>query len=81
MELPVHLLIGLGNTLDAADNVQRGQQIHIPPAGVSDETQNGVLGAFADVDVQIHAAQPSDELLTLCGGGSVLQNCDHKIIS
>ena len=78
VELPVHLLVGFRDPLDALDDLQGAQQLHVHPAGVADETQDGDLGTLGNVDIQVHAPQPGDKVIPLGGGGSVLENCDHK---
>ena len=81
MEFPVGLLKRLRNALDGFHDFKALQKIHIHAAGIADEAQNGDLLAFGNVYVKIHAFQPINKMLSLFGGGSVLQNSNHNLIS
>ena len=78
VEFPVGLFEWLGNPLDGFHHIQTFQQFHIHPAGISDQSQHGDLCAFGNVNVQIHALQPIDQMLHLFLGGTVFENGDHR---
>ena len=77
VELPVSLLEGLGNTLDGFDNFQAVQQFHIHATGVANQAQDGHLSTLRDMDIQIHASQPVNQVVCLFGGSSVFQDSNH----
>ena len=57
------------------------QKIDVHPAGVADQTENGDLRAFGNVNVQIHIFEPVHKVLDLGGRGAVFQYCDHCLTS
>ena len=77
MKFPVRLLERLGNPLYTLNDFQAAKQFHVHPAGVPDQSQDGDLGAFRNVNIQILMFQPGNQMGRLLGGGSVFQNCDH----
>ena len=77
MEFPVGLLKGLGHPFDGFHNFQAVQQLHVHPAGVADEAQNGDLLALGDVNIQMHGFEPIYQVAGLIRGGAVLQYRNH----
>ena len=79
MELSVRLLEGFRDTLDGLHHFQAFQQVHIHPAGVAHQAQNGHFRTFGNMDIQIHGFQPAYQVLGLFGGGAGFQNRDHNL--
>ena len=81
VEFPVGLLERLRDPLDGLNHFQTFQKIDVHPAGVADQTENGDLRAFGNVNVQIHIFEPVHKVLDLGGRGAVFQYCDHCLTS
>ena len=72
MELPVRLLERFRDPFDCFNDFQALQKLNIDTAGIADETQNGDLSAFGNMDIQIHIFQPCHQMGGLTGGSAVL---------
>ena len=70
----------LGHALDTVDDVEAGDKIHIDARRVADESEDRLIIALGDVDVQAKIFQPADELVTALLGDAVLQDYDHNVI-
>ena len=81
MELPAALLIGLSDALDRLDDVEGRDEVHVDPACVSDETENGVFMPFGNVDVKPLGLEPADKMFLLFGGRVSFKYRDHLIFS
>ena len=77
MEFPVGALEGLLDALDRLHDVQRGDQIHVHAAGISDQADDGVVLALGDVQPEAVALQPVGEVFHLVFIDLVLEQNNH----
>ena len=77
VELAVAALEGLGDPLYGFHDLQTAHQVHVHPAGVAYEAQDGLIGAHGDVDLQSQVFQPANELVPLVVGHAVFEYNYH----
>ncbi len=77
MELAVRLLVGLGDALDAVDDVHGLEQEGIDLRGVADDADDGLVLAFGDVGPESPVLDPGHEMGQLLLGGALLHDCYH----
>ena len=79
MELAVAALERLRDALDGINDAKTGDKVHIDPARVAHETENGLILADGGVDLQSLLLQPVNKLVFLLFGSAVFQNDDHRL--
>ena len=79
VELAVAALEGLGHALDAVDDAEARDQVHVHAGRVADEAEHGLVFALGNVDGQALALEPVDELLALCCFHAMFEYDDHDV--
>lgn len=79
VELAVAALERLRDALDGIYDAKTGDKVHIDPARVTHETENGLILADGGVDLQSLLLQPVNKLVFLLFGSAVFQNDDHRL--
>ena len=59
------------------DDVHGSQQFQIDLLGVAYQTQNRIIVAHGDVDLQALIFQPLDQVVQLSSGDSIFHSSDH----
>ena len=77
VELAVAALEGLAHALDAVDDAEAADQIHVHVGRVADETEHGLIFALGNVDDQPLSLEPVDELRALCRFHAMFEYDDH----
>ena len=77
MELSVAALEGICHRLDGVYDIETCNEILVNLRSVAHETENGLIAAYGDVDINALTFQPSDKLLLFFFLSSVLQNYYH----
>jgi hypothetical protein len=77
MELSVGLLERFRYPFDSVHDFKAVQQLHIHPAGIADQSQNGYMGAFRNMNIQVHSLQPANQVFGLFSGSAALEDCYH----
>ena len=81
MEFAAGFFERLAHALDGIDDRQAFNQLHIHMGGVADKSEDRVLAALGDVDLEVLGFQPGDKVVALLPGYAGLQYCDHGVFS
>ena len=77
MELAVAALEGLSHALDAVDDAEAADQVHVHAGRVADEAEHGLVFSLGNVDGQALTLEPVDELLALCCFHAMFEYDNH----
>ena len=77
MEFSVAAFEGVAYGLDGVNDIETCNEVLVHLRGVADKTENGLIAAYGDVDINALTFQPSDKLLLFFFLSSVLQNYYH----
>jgi len=77
VELAVGLLEGLGDALDAFDDVHALEQEGVDLGGVTDDADDGLVVTLRDVRLEATSLDPRDEMIELVLRGGFLDDCNH----
>ena len=78
VKLAVAALERLRNALNGINDAKARDKVHIDPARVAHETEDGLILADGGVDPQSLLLQPVNKLVFLLFGSTVFQNYDHR---
>ena len=77
VELAVGELVGLGDALDALDDVHALEDERVDARGVADDADDGLLVTRRDVGPEPTVLDPADEMVELLGRGRFLDDSNH----
>ena len=78
MELAVCLLVGLGDALDAVDDVHGLEEERIDLRRIADDADNRLILAFGDIRPESAVLDPGYEMRQLVFGGALVYDSYHR---